>query len=303
MTKLTRRDFLATSTLALATAHHLSGQTSGAPAPPVEARFEMLRNNIGVFIGRGGTIGWLVAPDGVVVVDSQFPDTAATALAGIKQRSTRPIDFLINSHHHGDHTGGNLVFRPAVGKIVSHSRVPGLMKTVAVAAKTEANQAYPDTRFDQTWMTKIGGETINLKHYGPAHTGGDIAIHFQNANIVHMGDLMSAVRHPRVDRPAGASVKGWITVLENIAKDHNGETIYIAGHSKVGTPVTVRRQDLLSFRDYFTAVLAYTQKGIASGRSVDEIAKSATLPEDFAAYEGTPENTIRAAHDELTSKA
>jgi cyclase len=303
MTKLTRRDFLATSTLALGTAHHLFGQTSGAPAPPVEARFEMLRNNIGVFIGRGGTIGWLVAPDGVVVVDSQFPDTAATALAGIKQRSTRPIDFLINSHHHGDHTGGNLVFRPAVGKIVSHSRVPGLMKTVALAAKTEANQAYPDTTFDQTWVTKIGGETINLKHYGPAHTGGDIAIHFQNANIVHMGDLMSAVRHPRVDRPAGASVKGWITVLENIAKDHNGETIYIAGHSKVGTPVTVWRQDLLSFRDYFTAVLAYTQRGIAAGKPVDELVKSATLPENFADYEGTPENTIRAAHDELTSKA
>jgi hypothetical protein len=92
-------------------------------------------------------------------------------------------------------------------------------------------------------------------------------------------------------------------VLENVAKDHNGETIYIAGHSKVGTPVTVRRQDLLSFRDYFTAVLAYTQKGIAAGKSLDELVKSATLPGDFAAYEGTPENTIRAAHDELTTKA
>lgn len=306
MTKLTRRDFFVTSSLAVGTAHHLFGQTPGTPAaapPPTVTRFEALRNNVGVFIGRGGTIGWLVAPDGVAIVDSQFPDTGAAALAGIRQRSTRPIDVLINSHHHGDHTGGNLVFRLAVGKIVSHSRVPGLMKTVAVAAKTEANQAYPDTTFDQTWSTKIGGETINLKYYGPAHTGGDIAIHFQNANIVHMGDLMSSVRHPRADRPAGASVTGWITVLENIAKDHPSDTIYIAGHSKVGTPVTVWRQDLLSFRDYFTAVLAYTQKGIAAGRSLDELVKGASLGEDFAEYEGTPENTIRAAHDELTSKA
>src|SRR5262249_37199424 len=155
-----------------------------------------------------------------------------------KERASRPIDLLINSHHHGDHTGGNLVFKPAVGKIVAHSRVPGLMKTVAVAAKTEANQAYPDTTFEQTWSSPIGRETVSAKYYGPAHTGGDITITFQNANIVHMGDLLSSVRHPRVDRPAGASVKGWVTVLEAVVKDHNADTVYIAGHSKVGTPVT-----------------------------------------------------------------
>ncbi len=303
MTQLTRRDFLLTSSAAVATLDQLFAQTPPAAPPSVPPRFETLRANVGVFMARGGTIGWLVAPEGVVIVDSQFPDTAPAALAGIKQKTARPIDFLINSHHHGDHTGGNQVFRPSVGKIVSHSRVPVLMKTVAAANKTEANQAYPDTTFDTTWSARIGGETINLKYYGPAHTGGDIAIHFQNANIVHLGDLMSSIRHPRVDRPAGASVKGWISVLEKVAKDHTGETIFIAGHSKAGTPVTVWRQDLLAFRDYFSAVLAYTQKGIAAGKPVDEIVKTANLPDDFDEYEGTPENTIRAAHDELTSKA
>jgi glyoxylase-like metal-dependent hydrolase (beta-lactamase superfamily II) len=299
---LTRRDFLLTSSVALAV-RPVFAQTPAMPPPAVPPRFETLRNNVGVFLARGGTIGWLVASDGVVIVDSQFSDTAATALAGIRQKTSRPIDVLINSHHHGDHTGGNQVFRPAVGKIVSHARVPGLMRTVAVANKTEASQAYPDTTFDTAWSTKMGGETILAKYYGPAHTGGDIAIHFQNANIVHMGDLMSSIRHPRVDRPSGASVKGWISVLEKIAKDHNGDTIFIAGHAKAGTPVTVWRQDLLAFRDYFSAVLASTQKGIASGKSVDEIVKGASLPDDFAEYEGTPENAIRAAHDELTTQA
>jgi hypothetical protein len=118
-----------------------------------------------------------------------------------------------------------------------------------------------------------------------------------------MGDLMSSLRHPRVDRPAGASVKGWITVLEGVAKDHSSDTIFIAGHAKAGTPVTVWRQDLLAFRDYFTAVLAYTQKAIAAGASVDALVANAKLPEEFAEYEGTPENTLRAAYDELTSKA
>ena len=296
---LTRRTFLMTSTVLVGTVSRALGQAAGAQVAP---RFESLRNNVGVFTARGGTIGWLISPDGIVIVDSQFADTAATALAGVKERSTRAIDMLINSHHHGDHTGGNQVFRPAVGKIVAHRRVPELMKTVAVAAKSEAAQAYPDTTFDQTWSAKIGGETISAKHYGPAHTGGDIAITFQNANIVHLGDLLSSVRHPRADRPAGASVKGWVTVLEGVVKDHGADTIYIAGHSKVGTPVTVNRQGVMGFRDYLAAVVDFTQKGVAAGKSVDELAKNPTLPATFADYEGTAENVIRAAHDEIATR-
>jgi glyoxylase-like metal-dependent hydrolase (beta-lactamase superfamily II) len=288
-----------TSTVLVGTVSRALGQAAGAQAAP---RFEALRNNVGVFTARGGTIGWLISPDGIVIVDSQFADTAATALAGVKERSTRAIDMLINSHHHGDHTGGNQVFRPAVGKIVAHRRVPELMKTVAAAAKSEAAQAYPDTTFDQTWSAKIGPETISAKHYGPAHTGGDIAITFQNANIVHLGDLLSSVRHPRADRPAGASVKGWVTVLEGVVKDHGADTMYIAGHSKMGTPVTVNRQGVMAFRDYLAAVVDFTEKGIAAGKSVDELAKNPTLPTTFADYEGTAEAVIRAAHDELATR-
>src|SRR5262245_39961816 len=141
MMTLTRRTFLMTSAVLAGTVSRALGQAAGAQAAP---RFEALRNNVGVFTARGGTLGWLISPVGIVIVDSQFADTAATALAGVKERSTRAIDMLINSHHHGDHTGGNQVFRPAVGKIVAHRRVPELMKTVAAAAKTEAAQAYPD---------------------------------------------------------------------------------------------------------------------------------------------------------------
>lgn len=299
MRSITRRDFMVSSSMTLAAAR-LFAQ---APAATATARFETLRNGVGVFTARGGTIGWLIAPDGIVVVDSQFADTAPVALAGLKERSSRPIDLLVNSHHHGDHTGGNQVFRPAVGKIVAHSRVPGLMKTVAAAAKTEAAQAYPDTTFDTTWSATIGKETVAAKHYGPAHTGGDIAITFQEADIVHLGDLLSSVRHPRADRPAGASVKGWVTVLEGIVADHGAGTTYIAGHAKAGTPVAVDRAGVLAFRDYLTAVVEATQKGVAAGRSVDEVAKSPGLPAAFADYEGTAEAVVRAAYDELAGKS
>jgi cyclase len=271
-----------------------------AQAPAVPA-FADVRRNVGVFTARGGTIGYLVTPDAVVVVDSQFADTAPMFLNGMKPKTTRKIDFLINSHHHPDHTGGNKVLHPAVGKIVAHVNVPGLQKKQAAAQKTEDNQAYADTTFDKDWKTSLGKETVSARYYGPAHTGGDIAITFENANIVHLGDLMSYQRNPRADRPAGASIVNWGRVLENIVKDHTNDTVYIFGHSKVGERVTGSGKDLLELRDYFTAMLDYAKKQIAAGKSQEEIVKGTMAIPGFERYEGTP-TALEAAYLELTGK-
>jgi hypothetical protein len=110
---------------------------------------------------------------------------------------------------------------------------------------------------------------------------------------------MSHQRHPRVDRPAGASIRNWLVSLEKVTKDHNNDTIYIFGHSKVGAPVTGPKADLLALRDYFSAMLDYVQKGIAAGKSADEIVK-AGMPK-FAANEGMP--ALQVCYDELTNKA
>ena len=116
-----------------------------------------------------------------------------------------------------------------------------------------------------------------------------------------MGDLMFYLRNPRVDRGAGASIRNWIVTLESVVKDHPADTIYIAGHSKVNLPVTVTRADLLEFRDYFSGLLGYVQKAIASGRSAPEIVKVASVP-GFADYEGSPEGTIQAAYESSQSR-
>ena len=305
MTQLSRRDFFVTSSIALGSLTQTLAQNAPAPAAPPQppqTSFDPLRGSVGVFSGRGGTIGLLVAQDGLAVVDTQFPDTAKIALSNLQQWSTRKIDLLINTHHHGDHTSGNIVFRPTAAKHVAHRNVPALQKTQAATAKTEDQQAYADTLYDTTWSEKIGTETISMKYYGPAHTSGDSVVTFQNANIVHMGDLMFYLRNPRVDRPAGASIKNWIVLLETVAKEHPADTIYIAGHSKTNLPVTVTRADLLKFRDYFTGLLGYVQKGVAAGRPAAEIVKVASVP-GFESYEGSPEGTIQAAYDELTAKA
>ena len=301
-----RRDFIAMSSAGFLAAAGVPafprrGWAQAPAAAPVKPEFAAVRGSVGVFTARGGTIGYLVTPDAVVVVDSQFADTAQTFLDGFKSRTTRRIDLLINSHHHGDHTGGNKVLQPSVARIVAHANVPGLQRKAAAAAKSEANQAYADTTFDKEWKATVGKETVSARHYGPAHTGGDIVITFENANVAHMGDLMSYQRNPRADRPAGASIQNWVRVLEDTVKAHGNDTIYIFGHSKVGERVTGSGKDLLELRDYFTAMLDHVRKGIAAGRSMEEIVKVAAVA-GFERYEGTP-TALEAAYQELTARS
>jgi cyclase len=303
----TRRQFLETSSLAAALGLSVRGAFAQAP-PAATGTFTALRGNTGFFTGRGGTIGWLIAPDGLVVVDSQFPDTAQLCLDGIKTRSARPIDLLVNTHHHGDHTGGNGVFKPQVGAILAHANVPGLQQKAAAAPPPPGQPPPPaptvaDKTYDTTWEQKIGNETLRLKYYGAGHTGGDSVVTFVNANVVHMGDLMFNKRHPFIDRPSGASIRNWVTLLEASVKDHANDTIYIFGHAKDGEPVSGDQANLLQMRDYLSAVLDVTKKAIADGKSRDEAVKLGALPKFEDYMEAPPRLTLATvlgiAYDEL----
>jgi cyclase len=270
-------------------------------ARPLAREFSPLRGNVGYFSLRGGTVGWLINGDGVLVVDSQFADTAATLLSGLRERSARPIDVLINSHHHPDHTGGNQVLREATGRIVAHTRSAENQRASAQQRGVEAQQAYPDTTFDETWSVEVGDETVRAKHHGPAHTGGDVAIHFERANVVHMGDLINNRGYANVDGPAGASVHGWVRVLEAIVDEYPADAIYVFGHGEAPHGVTGARADLLYQRDYFTAVIEAARRARAEGRSRDETAAMQVLP----GFEGTGGTVARLglalglAYDEL----
>ena len=194
------------------------------------------------------------------------------------------------------------MFRPAAAKHVAHRNVPALQKTQAAAAKSEAQQAYADTTYDTTWSAKVGSETVSLKYYGPGHTSGDSVVTIPEREHRAHGrpDVLPAQPARRSRPPARRSGTG--SSRSNLwRRSIPADTIYIAGHSKVNLPVTVTRADLLKFRDYFSGLLAYVQKGIASGQSAAEIVKVASVP-GFADYEGSPEGTIQAAYEELTAK-
>jgi cyclase len=303
-----RRRFLAASSSAIAAAALGEWPALGqSKAPKPATKFEDLRGGAGIFTGRGGTIGWLVTDEGAVVVDSQFPGTAEACVDGIKQRSRRGIHVLINTHHHADHTSGNKIFRPSTKFIVAHANSAEWQRTAAAEAKTEAAQAYPDQTFPNVWQLKIGNQRVVATYYGFGHTSGDVAVAFEAANIVHMGDLVFNRLHPFIDRQAGASIENWITLLDRVPREHAADTIYIFGHGKAAAGVTGGRADLARFRDYLTALLEYARKHVTAGKSRDAIARTTTLPR-FEEYEDPdpPEVTLgtalATAYDELTGQ-
>lgn len=276
----TRREFLATTASSLAAAP-LRAQAPAATAPPATS-FADLRRGVGVFLGSGGTIGWLVNGAGALAVDSQFANTAAIAVAGLKERSPKGVELLLNTHHHGDHTGGNQVFRGVVRRIVAHDNCLTWHRKTAAASNAEAQTSFADTTFKDTWKTAFGDETVQARYYGPGHTSGDAVYHFEKANVVHMGDLLFNRAHPNIDRPAGARVDNWVAALDKVAKAHGADTIYIAGHAR-DNQVRCAKADVQHFRDYLTACLDTARKAVKAGQSKDDLQKTASLPgfEDF----------------------
>jgi cyclase len=310
--RITRRRFLATSGAAVAAAslgrsRPLWAQATASP-PPVQTPtwtpvFTPVRRNIGYFTGRGGTIGYLVNAGGVLVVDSQYPDSAQACLDGLAERSNhRPVDVLLNTHHHVDHTGGNPVFKAVTKTIVAQTRVPALQKQANDVAATPADQVYADATFDELWNHALGDEMVRARTFTPAHTGGDIVVYFERANVVHVGDLVWNGIQTFVDRPGGASAVNWIPVCERIASTYPKDAIYLCGHAKQGLPVALAQGDVLAMRDYLTALVDHVRREMAAGKSRDEIVSRTAPLAGFEARGPLTKRPLEGTYDELAGR-
>jgi glyoxylase-like metal-dependent hydrolase (beta-lactamase superfamily II) len=280
--------------------------TPAGPALPLVTEFHPLRNGAGYFTGRGGTIGWLATKDALVAVDTQFPDTAAIFLDGLPGRENRKLDVTLNTHHHADHTSGNPIFKPSSKEIVAHANVPKLQFAAAEKAGTLEKQVFADTTFTDVWRRDFGSEIVTAQYFGPAHTSGDVVVHFEKANVVHVGDLMFNRIYPVIDRPSGGTIRGWITRLEELTKTLPSDAIYLFGHGNPKFGVTGGHADIAVLRDYFSALLDYVQKKIAAGEPKEKIVALENFP-GFADFHSPLPNRLGAnlgvAYDELTEKA
>jgi cyclase len=272
-----RSEFIRSSALALGAAAFLRNNLfASLLADPWKVT--MLRENIGIFTERGGTIGFLLSKDGTVVVDSQFPDQSKHLIDELKKQNEKPFRLLINTHHHGDHSSGNISFKGIVERVLAHSNSKANQERVAKEQKREEQQLYPDRTYDSVWSEKIGKEKITLNYFGPGHTNGDSVVHFAHADIVHMGDLMFNRRHPVIDRSAGASIANWITILDKTVKKFPKKTIYIFGHSAEPGKETGNAEDVKLFRDYLEKLLRFAESEVKAGKTKEEFLKNTSIP-------------------------
>jgi glyoxylase-like metal-dependent hydrolase (beta-lactamase superfamily II) len=297
-----RRTFLKNSSLVLGALAVFSNKTIAQLLADPAWKINMLTDDIGIFTEKGGTILFYLSKEGIVVVDAQFPDTAPHLIDELKKKSEQPFKLLINTHHHGDHTSGNIAFKGLVQRVLAHENSKANQERVAKGKKNEDQQLYPDNVFGSVWCEKVGGEEICLHYFGAAHTNGDSLVQFKKANIVHMGDLMFNRRHPFVDKSAGASMSNWITVLDKACDKFNKKTKFISGHAAEGYDVIVNRDDLKLFGDYLGKVLQFTETEIKAGKTKEEILKATSIP-GVTEWKGDGlERPLGAAYQELTSK-
>lgn len=265
--------------------------------------FYPLRNGVGYFTGRGGTIGWHITSESIVVIDSQFENSAQSFLSGIFDFGEGgAARYLFNTHHHGDHVSGNRVFQSDNFEIIAHENVPGLQR----AGSNGQSVVTASRTFSDELTVTSGDETVTAKHYGPGHTGGDSVIWFENANVAHMGDLMFNRWYPFIDIEGGASIRNWITTLETVSDEAASDTQFIFGHANREFGVSGNRADVLYMRDYLSRLLEYTEQGLQGGQSLEEMTQIDQF-EEFPNHQSAGarlslQSNIEAAYAELTSE-
>ncbi len=297
-----RRSFIKNTAFAAAALSLLNSTSLAQLLADPSFKIKMLTDNIGMFTEKGGSILFLISKKGVVVVDSQFPDTAQHLVDEIKKKTEKPFRLLINTHHHGDHTAGNITFKGLVPHVLAHANSKINQQAAAVKQKTEDKQLYPDQTFTDTWCQKIGKEKICLHYFGAGHTNGDSLVHFQHSNIIHMGDLVFNRRHPYIDKTAGADIANWIVLLEKATKTFDAKTVYVSGHSATGYDTILKAEEVLLFRDYLGNLLKFTDAELKAGKTKEEILKATEIPGSPQWKGDGIQRPLTAAIEELLKK-
>ncbi len=262
-------------------------------------QFKELRNNVYIFTERGGTIASYMAKDGLAVVDTQFPDQAKHLIEELKKGNSNNVDLLVNTHHHGDHSAGNIAFKGMVNNIIAHENSLLNQKRVAENRDGLDGVLLPTSTYTKGSVSeKVGAEKITLHYFGAAHTNGDSFVHFENANIVHTGDLLFNRRVPFIDKSSGANVANWMEVMEKGYNAFDDDTLFVFGHSGNGFEITGTREDLKAFQNYLGKVIEFVKQGKSQGRTKEEMAKAEEIP-GAPEWKGTQTRAVNAVWTEL----
>jgi cyclase len=247
----------------------------------VEIKSTKVNGNVYMLQGSGGNIGVSVGGDGILIVDDQYAPLADKIKAALKTLGEGKLKFILNTHWHGDHTGGNAAFS-SEGSIIAHTNVrKRLAEGMTITGRTvqpAAKEALPIITFDQSVSVHFNGEEIRALHFPRGHTDGDAVIFFTNSNVVHMGDLFFNGMFPYVDIDSGGDVDGYMkNVGEVLGKLPAGAKI-IPGHGPLATA-----DDLKKFHTMLTTTTGIVRDKMKAGKTLDQI-KAEGLPEEWKSW-------------------
>ncbi|MEP7350574.1 MAG: MBL fold metallo-hydrolase [Sphingorhabdus sp.] len=240
----------------------------------VEIKAQQLAPGVAVLFGSGGNIGVSYGEDGTVLVDDQFAPLTEKIQKAVADLGATPVKFLINTHLHGDHSGGNENLGKAGALIMAHDNVRVRMssdqKTQFGDVKASPKVALPVITYADGLKLHLNGEEVRVIHVPVAHTDGDSFIHWTKSNVIHMGDLfMFGVSFPFVDDSSGGNVRGFVTAADKALAIANDQTKIIPGHGPIAT-----KADLQNHRNMVAGVIAKVEAGIKAGQTLDQIKAS-----------------------------
>jgi cyclase len=240
----------------------------------VEMKAQQLASGVAVLFGAGGNIGVSYGEDGTILIDDQFAPLTEKIQKAVTDLGAQPVKFLINTHWHGDHSGGNENMGKAGAIIMAHDNVRVRMAsdqlTAFGAVKASPKAALPVVTYADGLKLHLNGEEVRVIHVPAAHTDGDSFIHWTKSNVIHMGDLfMLGISFPFVDTGSGGDVRGFVTAADKVLAIANDQTKIIPGHGAMAT-----KADLQNHRNMIAGVIAKVEAGIKAGKTLDQIKAS-----------------------------
>lgn len=283
-----------TAMVAIAAAGALMVGVSAASAQQQapEIKVEELRDGLYVIYGRGGNIGMSAGEEGVFLIDDQFAPLTDAILKAIRKVNDGEVQFLINTHHHGDHTGGNENFGKLGTVIIAHDNVRGRL-----VAGGKSEDGFPVITFNDQASIHINGKEARAIHFDNAHTDGDSVIYFEEQNLIHMGDIFFRGRFPFIDVDTGGGVNGMIDAVASMVAISDENTIIIPGHGEVGG-----KADLVDYLMMLTTIRDRVQALVDDGASLEQTlaAKPTQGHDDLTWNFISPERMVTAVYRSLT---
>jgi cyclase len=265
------------------------------PAPPPDVKIEAANIAPGIYLltGRGGNIGLTVGADGAAIIDDQFADMVPKIRAAVALLSEKPVKFVINTHLHGDHTGGNDAFGTAGAVIIAQDNVRKLLLSPAVnpatnvAPPARAREALPVITFADSATLHFNDDDLEFTHLPNAHTETDIVVRFRKANVLHMGDCFVG-GFPFVDGRNGGTLDGYIKAQETVLAMVDDNTKIIRGHGPLGN-----KAELQAYHDMLVVVRDRIAKLVKAGKTQDQVVEARPTKEYDEQYGGANFNAAQ----------